>query len=170
MIPACHGVGRLFTAVALAAGLLAALVVKAANPPVAKVTPERPLNSSAVPENGRSAAEMRLREGSSLSDEVGEFLNTGDRLVFQPRDRQSSLVVLENLALERISSVLEESEATRLWSVSGTVTEFRGTNYLLVTRAFLKANRPAAKPSTSLESPRAARDSSRPPSPPPAGG
>ena len=170
MIPACNGVGKRFPAVGFAAGLLAAMAANAANPPATKVEPDGRRETAAVSEHGTPLAEMRLREGSILSDEVGEFLTTGDRLVFQPRDRGSSLVVLENLALERISSVLEESDAARLWSVSGTVTEYRGTNYLLVTRAALKANRQPAKPPASPESQRTARDTSRPPGPPAAGG
>jgi hypothetical protein len=78
-----------------------------------------------------------------LTDVAGEFQSTGDRILFQPRDRKSGLLVLENLALERVARALEEIREPGLWSVSGTVTEFRGANYLLITRAVLKAKPPA---------------------------
>jgi hypothetical protein len=86
---------------------------------------------------------VRLREGSTLTDALGEFHNAGDRIIFQPLDRTISLPTLENLALERVARSLEENPTRRLWSVTGTVTEYRGGNYLLITRARLKAKRHA---------------------------
>ena len=80
----------------------------------------------------------RLREGSTLQDEPGVFQETGDRIVFQSRIRKTPLTVLENLALERISTALEKT-GPRQWTVSGVVTEFRGVNYLLVSRALRRA-------------------------------
>lgn len=83
--------------------------------------------------------EFRLREGSTLKDEPGVFQDTGERIVFQSRSRQTPLTVLENLALERISTALEEDRTPRQWTVSGTLTEYRGANYLLVSRALRRA-------------------------------
>jgi hypothetical protein len=45
--------------------------------------------------------------------------------------------VLENLQLERILRTLAESRAQRQCIVSGVITEFRGANYLLVTKAVI---------------------------------
>lgn len=79
-----------------------------------------------------------LREGDRLINQVGEFRMTGEAVVFLPSSGEP-LQVLENLALERITKVLLETRGRREWTVSGMVTEFRGANYLLVTRAVLNA-------------------------------
>jgi hypothetical protein len=83
----------------------------------------------------------RLREGARITETLGEFRDTGERIEFHPRDMNVSFQTLENLALERIARVLE-SNPKRLWSVSGDVTEYNRSNYLLVTRAILKAKDP----------------------------
>lgn len=88
----------------------------------------------------------RMREGSKLIEVVGEFQFSGDRVVFSPEAGGDSLRVLENLALERIGRQLTEGRGSRTWVVSGVVTEFRGGNYLLVTKAVvrLEGDRPSA--------------------------
>jgi hypothetical protein len=90
--------------------------------------------ASAAP--GKAAE--RLREGTRLTDEVGAFQFVGDRVAFSPGGNKDSYRVLENLALERISRALSESRGQRQWVVSGVITEFRGTNYLLVTKAIIQ--------------------------------
>lgn len=80
----------------------------------------------------------RLREGLELKDEVGEFRDAGGRIAFYPANRKVTLTVLESLALERVYSELEQRLERRRWSVSGTVTEYRGGNYLQITRAVMK--------------------------------
>jgi hypothetical protein len=87
----------------------------------------------------KSSSTGRLREGSKLVDQIGEFQKSGERINFFSKDGHGVLRVLENLALERVGRVLDDNPATRDWSVSGVVTEFRGENYLLLTRAVLKA-------------------------------
>jgi len=89
---------------------------------------------------------QRLREGSRLNDVVGQFDFAGDRIAFFPADSKDSFRVLENLALERVSRILSEGRAKPEWSVSGVITEFRGVNYLLVTKAVIVTS--AAKPIT----------------------
>jgi len=101
--------------------------------------PEAPGRGTGSPPNAAARDERRLREGSALQEETGVFQDTGNRIVFQARGRKTQLTVLENLALERISATLEEDRQARLWTVSGVVTEFRGGNYLLVSRAVLRA-------------------------------
>lgn len=81
----------------------------------------------------------RMREGTSLVDEPGEFHDAGERLVFQCRQRNATFTTLENLSLERVWAVLGDTTGPRQWIVSGTITEFRGTNYLLITRAVLRS-------------------------------
>lgn len=89
---------------------------------------------------------MRLREGARITDLVGEFQRSSDRYTFVQEDAKQGIRVLENLALERVSRILEDDPSPRMWSVSGTITEYRGENYLLVTRAVLKPRAvPAAR-------------------------
>ncbi|MBX7168356.1 MAG: hypothetical protein K1X74_18620 [Pirellulales bacterium] len=87
----------------------------------------------------RSEAPL-TREGSQVDDIRGNFRHVGERLVFQPQDEIRPLVILENLNAERVTKTLQEAGKSSLpWSVSGTVTEFRGDNYLLLSRAVLKS-------------------------------
>lgn len=79
-----------------------------------------------------------LREGATLKDITGSFKVTIDRVEFHASDQEMKLVVLENLALERIVDELEGSSLV-LWQVEGTVTEYHGRNYLLVQKAFVKS-------------------------------
>lgn len=81
----------------------------------------------------------RIREGAKLEGQLGEFREAGERIRFYLSDEKTSFVAVENLALERVSRVLDENTSSRTWSVSGVVTEFRGGNYLIVTRAAVKA-------------------------------
>ncbi len=88
-----------------------------------------------------SNGEERAREGTRLINQRGKFRTTGDRLTFQPAGSDKQYLGLENLALERVGKVMldRHGESEQLqWEVSGTFTEYRGTNYLLVTHAVLK--------------------------------
>jgi hypothetical protein len=80
----------------------------------------------------------RLREGTTL-EVHGSFKQTGDRIMFYSAGDNRRLGTLENLNLERIARMVSESPDTLEWTVSGTVTEYQGANYLLVTRAVLKS-------------------------------
>jgi hypothetical protein len=102
----------------------------------------------------------RIREGSKLIDQIGEFqksgeTSTGGALVvhFYSKELHGPMRVLENLALERVVRTLDDNPAIWLWSVTGVVTEFHGENYLLITRAVLKAHpksTPVGSPRTLL--------------------
>jgi hypothetical protein len=80
----------------------------------------------------------RLREGTELVEHVGHFETAKERLVFVSEQGGIRFVGLENLNLERISQTIANSPSQLIWKISGSVTEFRGTNYLLVRRALLK--------------------------------
>ena len=88
------------------------------------------------PQKGEDELLGRDREGSKLINQIGEFHEAGERISFYFDGSTRSFVVLENLALERISRKLDQG--TRKWSVTGTITEFRGSNFLLVERALMK--------------------------------
>jgi hypothetical protein len=87
------------------------------------------------------AVRQRVREGTRLIEQQGAFTTAGDRFQFVAQD-QTRFVVLENLALQRIAQVLGEPTAAPVWTVTGLVTEFRGANYLLVTRAVMSPETP----------------------------
>lgn len=83
---------------------------------------------------------LRQREGAKLADRRGRFERRGDRYLFLTDNDSVPLIVLENLMLERVSNVLADAAGGSLqWSISGTVTEFRGSNFLLLERAVVKS-------------------------------
>ena len=55
-------------------------------------------------------------------------------------DRTSTwtFVGLENLNLQRIARTIADNPVPLQWSVTGTITEYRGANFLFVRRAVLK--------------------------------
>lgn len=105
----------------------------AAKPPQNAVQPEGPKAETGL-----------LRENTRLIDREGRILclkcdlNTGTvhRSVFQPRDGQGYLVLLENKYLEKVEDETRHGERDVM--VSGTVTEYRGQNFLLLTRVFVR--------------------------------
>jgi hypothetical protein len=96
--------------------------------------------------SGAAKPAERLREGTRVIDEIGTFQNVGDRIAFLRGDDKDSYRVLENLALQRISIALDEGRSPRQWIVSGVITEFKGSNYLLVTKAVLREAEAVAGP------------------------
>ena len=94
-------------------------------------------HDTAADSNSTAKRSTRLREGASLIDQLGEFREAGGRVVFYPQGTSTSLQLLENLALERVASDLDQPG--RIWSVTGTITEYRGGNFLLLQRVVLKS-------------------------------
>jgi hypothetical protein len=89
---------------------------------------------------------LRLREGTQLTDMLGQFRLTGDRASFVPADGSGKFLALENLTLDRVTQTISEDPNPLEWVVSGTITEYKGGNYLLISRAILKNKSPVAKP------------------------
>lgn len=135
------------TALGIGSAALTTLVISvvAAQAPSGRPAGSR-LGASAFLESpGKSAAGAagekpaeKLREGTKLNDELGAFSRVGERVSFSPGGNREALRCLENLALERIARAIDESQGQRQWIVSGTITEFKGANYLLVTKAVIK--------------------------------
>ena len=104
-------------------------------PPPARVpgaTEEvQPLNPTSQP-NGE-----RLREGTELREAQGYFRFVDDRVVFFRKSGDAKYIGLENLNLERIVSEITNNPTQLEWIVVGSITEYRGANYLLVRRAVL---------------------------------
>ena len=106
-----------------------------ANETVTKQVPEPAVQRRLDgPRNGE-----RQREGTRLIDVAGRFDLAGDRVTFHPASEKEHYKLLENLALERVGQVLSESRARHEWTVSGVLTEYRGTNYLLLQKAVIKS-------------------------------
>jgi len=90
------------------------------------------------PEKAQGAAERHLREGLELVEVSGSFRTSAGRVVFTSADGRQSLVGLENLNLERVTRALADHPDQVEWIVTGSVTEFRGSNFLLLRRVVLK--------------------------------
>jgi len=80
-------------------------------------------------------AVSRVREGTEMANQNGYFRMTGDRVTFFTEGGKGRFVVLENLNLERVSRILAENPDHLQWSVTATVTEYRGANYIFVRKA-----------------------------------
>ena len=124
-------------AIAAASGVTAQnrdLPGSAANVP-SKVQPTPGAAAPSSQAAGAKASE-RLREGTKLIDVVGTFQSIGgESITFTPggsSGNKESFRVLENLALQRVSQVLDENKGARQWTVSADVTEYKGNNYLLL--------------------------------------
>jgi len=86
--------------------------------------------------HGLPSRPARLREGSRISQQKGGFTITGDRVIFSALNGElPKMVVLENLSLQRVLQNIHGSPDQEIWLVTGRVTEFQGTNYLLLERA-----------------------------------
>lgn len=96
--------------------------------------------SAAIETPEASAESYIAREGSELESVQGHFTVDDDRLTFHSADRRWNIHSLENLALERVAQTISEAQTELQWTVDGRVTEYRGANYLLVTRALVRRN------------------------------
>ena len=88
--------------------------------------------------------DRRLREGTDLVDQPGFFRMTGDRITFYADIGSGRFMSLENLNLERITRIITDNPQQLEWEVTGTITEYQGTNYLLIRRAVLRSRLPSA--------------------------
>jgi hypothetical protein len=122
---------RLLMLAAILPGFCAYVVVSCSSSTQAKEEAQTQIPSA-------DAGGDRLREGTTLELQ-GSFKPTGDRIMFYASADQRRFGTLENLNLERISRMVSDSVEPLEWSVSGTVTEFQGANYLLISRAVLKS-------------------------------
>lgn len=89
-----------------------------------------------------SQATQRLREGTEIVDQKGCFRLTSNRITFLPDESQQRFLCLENLNLERVARTIVNNPQPPQWTVTGTVTEYCGANYLFIRRAVLEAENP----------------------------
>jgi hypothetical protein len=89
--------------------------------------------------SGEDENPYRMREGDKFKDTKAKFKSSGLRYVLHPGNGGPPIVVLENLAMERIAGYLTKSGTNSTWLVEGTVTEYQGGNYILISRAHVNA-------------------------------
>ena len=93
--------------------------------------------STSGDEEDASESQQRIREGTVVTDLIGQFKVAGEIATFTVTETGQRLGGLENLNLARITNVIRD-DPTADWSVSGLVTEFRGSNYILISKAIRK--------------------------------
>ena len=84
-----------------------------------------------------------LRERSRLLDRRGTVKVSAGRLQFVPADGAPAMVLLENHLLERVEQLLRHGPGSPELQISGLVTEYRGRNYLLLTRVYVASPTPS---------------------------
>ena len=124
-------------AIVLGSGLASTLIGLAAEPAASRTSLEPGQPAAATPTTGQ-----HRREGDRLDQQVGFFKHQEGRAVFVATDDNAEFSVLPNLNLERIERTLGDSPGRSLWKVSGTITEYRGDNWLLISRATRKLTPP----------------------------
>lgn len=103
-------------------------------------------NTATVTDRMKTAQQLqekmkRLREGAEIVDAEGTFEWIGDRLSFVQGEDKPVLKILENRMMERVVQSQETSTGELIWIVSGTVTEYRGGNFLLIKHVVLTGKR-----------------------------
>jgi hypothetical protein len=98
-------------------------------------------NNSHEAEPAQTQRLQLVREGTQLVDEPGQFIAVANRLTFVSSSGVN-FMGLENLNLERVGKIVGTSSESVDWFVTGTVTEYQGANYLLISRARRKAATP----------------------------
>ncbi|MEW4451963.1 hypothetical protein AB1L30_04680 [Bremerella sp. JC817] len=130
---------NLCTILGIAALLLAMLILPGAV--VSGQEGATPISDRARMAEEQEKKSKRLREGAEVVDTKGSFEWIGDRLSFNLDGEQVSLKILENRMMERVVQTQESSTGELVWVVTGTVTEYRGGNYLLMTHVVLDGKR-----------------------------
>jgi hypothetical protein len=93
-------------------------------------------SAAATEASANQAANVQFHEGEELVDRVGKFIVAGERVVFITEENQR-FIGLENQTLQYVVKTIQENPGQLRWTISGTVTEYCGANYLLFTRAQL---------------------------------
>lgn len=82
-----------------------------------------------------SKAYTLRREGTRLVDVKGTVRRSGDRFQFVPKDGSPPVLLLENQLLQRVATMYDRPIAPGVfpeWKITGLITEFRGSNFLLL--------------------------------------
>ena len=85
---------------------------------------------------------QRIREGTAFKDMLVFFRQNADRTVLYTADGEQRFTCLENLALERVLTAIQQKPERQFWRVDGEFSEFRGENFVSI-RRFVVARTPA---------------------------
>ena len=85
---------------------------------------------------------QRIREGTAFKDMLVFFRQNADRTVLYTVDGEQRYTCLENLALERVLTAIQQKPERQFWRVDGEFSEFRGENFVSI-RRFVVAQAPA---------------------------
>ncbi len=91
-------------------------------------------DSSKNPAAGDNSAKLH-REGARIEQQTVSFRTENDRLLLSVASETKPLIVLENLASQRVFRATREDPEDCRWTVTGSYTEFEGKNYFLIERA-----------------------------------
>lgn len=82
------------------------------------------------------AYRTNLDEGTKLPEMLGVFGFSEHRFKFvELRGEHREFICLENSALERVQQASQEESHDCAWIITGSVTQFRGENYLFIDSA-----------------------------------
>ena len=118
-------------------------------PEAGKAAAIQPQSSAPLPDAASTAAGGGiLREGTDVIDRVGRIQKTPDGqqtlFVFDSDGRAMSdapLVILPNLKLMSMENAVSEASHDLRFRVTGTVTEYRGRNYILLQKVVVVQDR-----------------------------
>ena len=105
--------------------------------------PNQGARSITTPQAGQPPRTQRIREGTEFKNMLVFFSPAGDRTVLHTVEGNQRYVCLENLALERILTAIQEKPERRYWRIEGSFSEFRGANFVFI-RHYVIAQAPAA--------------------------
>jgi hypothetical protein len=75
-----------------------------------------------------------MREGTRIESRSAVCRFNGERLNVDLEEFERPILALENLAAQRILDTIRNDPNDDQWLLTGTITEFRGSNYLLLER------------------------------------
>ena len=140
-----------WVALGLLSGLVGSFIVFAQRPPETPIQPDQDFKSITAPQTSRTLRANRIREGTAFKDMRVFFLQTGDRTVLYTVGENQRFACLENLALERVlTSMQEKPEQRRYWKIEGVFTEFKGDNFVLIRRAVVDLSPTASSPTPNV--------------------
>ncbi|MGH7194801.1 MAG: hypothetical protein ACREJM_14880 [Candidatus Saccharimonadales bacterium] len=125
----------------LRVGLWLALAAVASMSLAAQVATKRAKTADAAASASKA---MLRREGTKIKDEPGRFASVGNRINFVTA-AGVQYVCLENLNLERVARIMGSTPDSVEWVISGAVTEYQGSNHLLIERSTRKLVAPQGR-------------------------
>ena len=124
--------------------LLGSFIVQGQRPEP-QTQPAQEMRPVVVPATKQVQRAQRIREGTAFKDMLVFFRQNADRTVLYTADGEQRFTCLENLALERVLTAIQQKPERQFWRVDGEFSEFRGENFVRI-RRFVVAQAPTDKP------------------------